>query len=118
MNQNIPFVSGNDIDRIVKRDFPENQFEVVMEILKNYTSETENGRFRVYASILKLSGGNMELVEKYVHESNKDFRTVISLSEYPSYSAHLFEMDLYEEREEELMKNDWIQYKTWLEKNE
>ena len=116
MEQKVPIINSDDIERIIKRDFPQFQFSEVMNILMKYVSQSEEGRFRVYASILKLSGGDIRLVKEYIEKANADFRDVISLSEYPNYSRYALESDLSEEKEEELIKDDWIQYKTWLEK--
>lgn len=116
MEQKIPSISDSDIKRIIKRDFLQLKFSEIEDILKRYKSESERGKNRVYASILKLSGGNIELVKKYVDEANADYRDLIALSEYPNYSEYVFEDKLPMEKKKQLINNDWDQYEAWLNK--
>jgi predicted RNA-binding protein len=113
MEQRIPNISDSDIERIIKRDFPRFEIIKIAEILKMYKSESIKGRNRIYASILKLSNGNIEMIKKYVEKANTDYRDVIALSEYPNYSEHAFE-DLSVKRKEQLIMEDWTQYEAWL----
>jgi hypothetical protein len=116
MEQKIPKISDNDIKRIANRDFSQLDFSIIESLLKVYKSESNKGKNRVYASILKLSGGNIELIKKYVDKANNDYRDVIALSEYPNYSQHVFEDDLSDEKKKQLIKDDWTQYEAWLNK--
>ncbi|HEV8284838.1 MAG TPA: hypothetical protein VGQ09_11050 [Chitinophagaceae bacterium] len=116
MEQKIPNISDHDIKRIIKRDFPQFEFSEIESILKMYKSESEKGRNRIYASILKLSNCNIDLMKKYVENANKDYRDIIALSEYPNYSEYAFDDNLTEEKEKQLITDDWIQYITWLNK--
>jgi len=116
MEQKIPKISDSDIKRIIKRDFPQSEFAEVESILQMYKSESKGGRNRVFASILKLSDGNIELIKKFVEKANYDFRDVISLSEYPNYTEHAFDDDLPEQKKKQLISDDWNQYSYWLSK--
>lgn len=116
MEQKIPNISDSDIKRIVRRDFPKLKFTEIEDILKMYKSESERGRNRVYASILKLSDSNIELVKEYVERANVDYRDVIALSEYPNYSEYAFEDDLPVKKKKQLINDDWTQYEAWLNK--
>jgi hypothetical protein len=115
MEQKIPDIDFSVITRIVERDFPLVVFSEVEAILRNYKSESEGGRNRVYASILKLSEGNLELLTKYVEKANNDYRDVIALSEYPNYSGYAFR-DLPQSEKLGLIDLDWKQYQEWLNK--
>ena len=114
MDQKIPTISDEDIKRIVSRDFPQIEFDKVMAVLSIYESESNNGMNRVYASILKLSNGNYELLKKYAEKAKSDYRDVISLSEYPNYSAQAFNDNLPDKMKKELIHRDWVQYEAWL----
>jgi hypothetical protein len=85
-------------------------------VLRMYKYESEKGKNRVYASILKLSGGNIEQVKRFVEKANVDYRDVISLSEYPSYSEYAFRDNLSAEKKSQLIIADWTQYESWLNK--
>ena len=115
MEQFIPNIKDADIQRIVEREFPQSKFVDIETILKMYVSETEKGKNRVYASVLKLSEGNIDLLKKYTDKAIIDYRDVISLAEYPDYSKSAFE-DLLENEEEQLINDDWAQYQDWLNK--
>jgi len=117
MEQKIPNVSDSDIERIIKRDFPQFEFSVIESILKMYVSTSKKGRNRIYAAILKLSDGNVELMKKHAEKAIDDFRDIIALSEYPNYSGYGFDDDnLSEEKKEQLINDDWMQYEAWLKK--
>ena len=116
MEQRIPDISDGDVKRISKRDFPQLELPAIESILKEYKSESKKGRNRIYAAVLKLSNGNIELMKKYIEKANKDFRDVIALSEYPNYSKYAFDNSLNEEKKKQLINEDWIQYETWLNK--
>lgn len=116
MEQRIPKISYSDIKRIIKRDFPQSEFTEIESALQMYKSKSEGGRNRVFASILKLSDGNLELVKKFAEKANYDFRDVVSLSEYPNYTEHAFDEDLPEQKKKQLINDDWRQYWYWLNK--
>jgi hypothetical protein len=116
MEQRIPNVTDSDIKRIIKRDFPQFEITEIENILKMYRAESEKGRNRVYASILKLSNGNIDLMEEYIEKANRDYRDVIALSEYPNYSEYAFDDNLSEKKEKQLINDDWVQYEDWLKK--
>jgi hypothetical protein len=84
MEQKIPKISNSDIKRIIEKDFPQFEFSEIESILQMYKSKSEEGRNRIYASILKLSDGNLKLIKKFVEKANYNFRDVISFSEYPN----------------------------------
>lgn len=114
MKQKIPNISDNDIKRIIKRDFPQTQSFEVENILNRYKSESQVGKNRVSASILKLANGNIELVKKYTNQANSDYRDVIALSEYPNFSKHIFESELSSKKKKQLIHDDWMQFETFL----
>ena len=116
MQQKIPTVSDADIKRIVRRDFSEVEFAEIENILGVYKSESNKGKNRIYASILKLSEGKIDLLKMYVDKANDDYRDIIALSEYPRYSEHAFEDDLPEKLKKHLIDDDWIQYQTWFKR--
>ena len=116
MEQKVPNISDADIRRITKREFPQLEFTEVEDVLKMYEYESGKRKNRVYASILKLSGGDIELLKKWVEKANVDFRDIISLSEYPNYTQYAFEDNLSVEKKRQLIIADWTQYEVWLKK--
>lgn len=110
----IPKVKQSDIIRIIIRDFSIDNLENVFEILKGYDSKNENGKNRVYAAILKLSDGNLNTLRENVDKANKDYRDVISLSEYPNYWKCAFDVSITSKEEKKLISDDWKQYQDWF----
>jgi len=49
-------------------------------------------------------------------DANFDYRDIITLSEYPSYSKYAFETQLSAERKIQLINAEWKQYENWLKK--
>lgn len=116
MNQKTPNISDTDIKRLIRREFPNKLISKIEAILKQYVSGNQKGRNRVYASILKLSNGNIDDLAKNVEQANNDFRDIISRVEYPNYSKYVFEKNLTDEQEKQLIQKDWEQFKSWFDK--
>jgi hypothetical protein len=71
LKQPVPSVTQDDVERIVRRDFPEVQFSVVLSILSEYASARE--RHRVQLAAVKLAKGNLEELRS-LELANQDFR--------------------------------------------
>lgn len=94
-HQPIPKVTRQHVERVVRRDYPSEQFEHVMAILSEYPKKSWPPDFeRVQLDVLKLANGNIDSIRKYF---NEDYRDIISAAEYPSGN--------YE--------RDWQQYLAW-----
>jgi hypothetical protein len=71
----------------VKKDFPSEDHEEVLEVLAFYGTEFyEREIERVLLAILNLSEGNKEAVWELVDRAKKDYRDVLLWSEYPEES--------------------------------
>jgi len=116
MKQKTANVTDSDIERIILRDFARSDLKTVKIILSNYKTEGAKERNRVYASALKLSAGDIDLLEKYVHRANVDYRDLIALSEYPNYTERMLDDDFSGKRKAKLIDDDWRQYQEWLMK--
>jgi hypothetical protein len=58
--QETPKVSRNDVEQVVRRDFPAEQFESVMSLLEQIKKNPEEARINFQFNILKLSFGKIE----------------------------------------------------------
>ncbi|WNM18064.1 hypothetical protein [Flavobacterium capsici] len=114
VEQPIPKITDTILERIIERDFRENSTEVKIK-LKQIKSDTESGKKRISAAILKLANGNLKDVEKYIEVSNVDFRDVISQAEYPRCSKLGFEV-MEKPGIEKVYAEDWKEYTEWLNK--
>jgi hypothetical protein len=115
MTDRIPKVNLNDVLRIIERDFPNCDSKTIMDILREYPKEES---YRVYSAALKLSGGNVEKLRKWIDVAKVDFRDVISPAEYPRFHELGFVgVDKLSRKEvAKLKKDDWKQYQDWLKR--
>jgi hypothetical protein len=81
----IPDVAQEDVERIVRRDFPAEQFPEIIAVLGEFDSPWERTRIRVRIAVLKLADGNVKALRKNVALANRDHRDVLVLAEYPGY---------------------------------
>ncbi len=86
--QPIPNVTSNDVERIVRRDYSEGQFDSVMSVLKTYEEGVSGRRERprVQLAALKLANGDVEALRTHINTAVQDFRDVLGPAEYPEYS--------------------------------
>lgn len=118
MEQPIPKVTDKDVERIAVRDFGNDHLLQVLEILQEYGKQEWNrpGSPRVRLAILKLANGNLEQLRKCTKTAIEDFRDVISLAEYPLYSAEIGFNRVAAEVKRAVIDDDWKQYCEWLER--
>lgn len=112
--QPVPKITESILEKIIERDFKGNSTEVKTK-LEKVKSETESGKKRISAAILKLANGNLKAVENFIEVANIDLRDIISQAEYPRCSKLGFEaMENPEIRKVYL--EDWEEYTEWLNK--
>jgi hypothetical protein len=114
--QPIPDVTPNDVERIVRRDFPNEQFTDVMALLDECgTKKGQRGGPRVQLAALKLAQGGVEKLRPLVESAMRDYRDVLVWAEYPNYHKIGFrvrELPIKEQRR--VIDSDWKQYEGWL----
>lgn len=115
----IPGVSQADVERIVRRDFPAEQFEEVRAALEELDHRLDGSRVQLAA--LKLADGNLESLRKQIAVANRDPRDVFVAAEYPGYwkAAAKFGMQLKKlskKQRQQIVDADWTQYSDWLRK--
>ncbi len=112
-----PDVTFNDVERIIRRDFPIEQFDTVMAVLKQYGTEKWHRECaRVQLAVLKLSNGDLHKRHIAIDVAMKDYRDVIVPAEYPEYSRGLHTRELPVKVQEGIIRGDWEQYESWLRK--
>jgi hypothetical protein len=116
MTQPTPSVTEADVERIVRRDFPPEQFQTVMSILDEYGHEKwMREKPRVQLAVLKLASGNLQTLRREMETAKCDYRDVLSPAEYPLYSKKWSRMkSLSEEEKQQIIDSDWQQYDRWL----
>ncbi|MGA3145713.1 MAG: hypothetical protein ABSF10_22165 [Verrucomicrobiota bacterium] len=61
-----PKVTRDDVEQMVRRDFPAEQFEKVMSILDEIKKNSDDARASFQLNILKLSHGKIELLHRNI----------------------------------------------------
>ncbi len=110
MMQPTPRVSRDDVERIIRRDFPADQFANVSAVLDEYGPE----RWRVHLAVLKLSCGKMDLLRKYIETAKSDYRDVLVYAEYPEYHEKVASSETPTDERNQIIERDWKQYEAWL----
>lgn len=118
MKQPTPKVTAADVERIVSRDFPADEFSVVMTILREYgTASSHREPNRVQLAALKLSNGNSQKLRACIERAKADYRDVLSPAEYPGFSKVGWSRPkLPDEEQSRIFESDWRQYDDWLNK--
>ena len=113
----VPQVTTDDVERVIRRDFPEELIQHVQGALDEYDTRFPE-RPRVQLAVLKLSAGSAEKVRENVALANSDYRDVLAPAEYPGFWKLGFTGTalLTEPERKELVDSDWRQYEIWLNK--
>ena len=112
----IPHVKREDVLRVVERDFPNMHAKEIINLLDKYKVESLDSQARIQLAILKLSDGNIEKLKKYIELALVDYRDVILPAECPEFCGFGFAGigKVSDGEKEQIKKNDWEQYKKWL----
>ncbi|MBN2591982.1 MAG: hypothetical protein JXA81_00640 [Sedimentisphaerales bacterium] len=118
MEQPVPKVTDKDVERIALRDFGMDKLSEAMDILEKYGKQewTRPGSPRVRLAVLKLANGELEELSRYTKIAIQDFRDVISMAEYPIYSAEVGFERVAQNIQKAAIEADWEQYQDWLKK--
>jgi hypothetical protein len=114
--QPVPTVTGADVERVVRRDFPEDRTVEVLAMLDEYgTEEWQREPFRVRLAVLKLAAGDIRRLRYEIEGAKHDYRDVLGPAEYPGYTRRMFRIDkLTEDEQQRIIDADWRQYQEWL----
>jgi hypothetical protein len=113
----IPNVTSVDVERIIRRDYSETEFDSVMVVLQGYEQSASRRRERPRAQLaaLKLANGHLEALGTYVNTAIQDFRDVLGPAEYPEYTKKgAFRGQLPDAEAQRIIDSDWKQYEDWL----
>jgi hypothetical protein len=117
----LPNSAPEDIDRIVRRDFPTEQVSEVSAALEKFQDHWENTRVRVRLAALKLADGNLEALRKQIGFAKRDYRDVLVLAEHPEYwkatsGVRNPPRTLSKKQRQQIVDADWQQYVNWVRK--
>ena len=116
--QPVPHITAADIERVVRRDFPQAQVDDVLAILAEYGTEIwHKERERVRLAALKLASGNLGKLRSTIDRAKLDYRDVLAPAEYPKFMREGLRFRRLRSRDRErIYIDDWQQYERWLKK--
>ena len=114
--QPAPSVTGADVERIVRRDFPAERVAETLAMLNEYGTESWHREpERVRLAALKLAAGNMEQLRYQIEGAKCDYRDVLAPAEYPGYCTRVDpRREISAEERQKVIDADWKQYRDWL----
>ena len=110
--QPVAKISDARLERLIQREFG-NQADLVSRKLNQVVSETNAGKNRISAAIVKLSDKDINAIDHLIEQSKIDFRDLISQAEYPKCSELDF-TDMDEQNMKIIYLDDWTEYLKWL----
>jgi hypothetical protein len=114
-SQPIPRIKLEGVERVVRRDYSETQFDSVMAVLSGY--ESKRDRSRVLLATLKLANGNLNALRKHIGTALQDFRDVLTPAEYPEYWRRRSSgLEMAGKERDRIIDSAWEQYEVWLKR--
>lgn len=107
-------ISSEQIDKLIYREFNDSHDEVRMK-LNQIHSDTQNGKNRISAAVLKLAQGDLGKIDSLVEAAINDFRDIVSKAEYPRNSKHGFD-DIDKKIIKREYLADWKDYSSWIKR--
>ena len=116
--QPVPVVTFNDVERVARREFSDDQLAIVITLLKECgRAGPQRESPRVQLAVLKLANGSLESLRAQVEIAIGDYRDVLGPAEYPAYRKVGFRIrELPVDERLQIIDSDWRQYEQWLRK--
>jgi hypothetical protein len=112
VRQPTPSVIEDDVERIVRRDYPAS---VVGEILELIATVRVQEKPRVVLACLKIASGNLDRLRADLSQASGYYRELLSEAEYPLATTRGSRIEFLPELEvRAIYERDWRQYSDWL----
>lgn len=111
-DQPVPTVTLADVERVVRRDFPEARRAEALAILDDQDPRDPLGP-RVHLAVLKLAAGDLAKLKEFMDIAQRDFRDVLAWAEYPEYFREVHDTHGHPDIDG-IIERDWRQYDDWL----
>lgn len=109
--QPTPEVDESDVQRVIRRDFPEPQHAEVTELINSV------GDLRTKLGVLKLANQNPENIPALVEAAKLDYRDILANAEYPRCMREANTLQHDTATNAEIYAEDWAQYRDWLHRD-
>jgi hypothetical protein len=108
VTQPTPQVTADDVERVVRRDFPADDYAAIMGLL------VACGTARVQLAVLKLASGDAQKLQRCIAVAKLDYRDVLRPAEYPTHGTVAWGTTLSDADRGRMYESDWRQYEEWL----
>ncbi len=110
--QPTPSVSERDVERIVRRDYPTNVVDDILELIATVEVREKS---RVVLACLKIAGDNIDRLRNELASASGYYREILSEAEYPLATKRWSRIEsLSEDEVRAIYDKDWRQYSEWL----
>src|SRR5262245_44295789 len=112
MPQDAPDATEEDVERIVRRDYPANLHDTIRDLIQKVDCWEKT---RVIVACLKNGGGDFKKLEGELANASGWWREILGEAEYPNYTKVMFRIDrLPPEEKERIVEKDKAQYLAWF----
>ena len=112
MGQYTPDVTDEDVERIVRRDYPQDVHDFIFEMIRGIEVIE---KARVVLACLKVGQGDVKKAEGELANASGWWREIILAAEYPNYAKIMFRVErLPREEVDRVIEKDKTQYLAWL----
>ncbi len=112
MDQFIPQVTQEDIERVLQRDFSAEHWREIREMIQKVRVREKD---RVMLACMKVAAGDVQKLKRNLNEAAGYYREIVGEAEYPFYVKKIFRIDKLNEKEKaDIVEKDKKQYLDWL----
>jgi len=105
-------VSDDDVERILRRDYPEADLTELRALIRHINVREKP---RVVAACLKNAGGSSQRLHKELEDAPGYYREILSEAEYPTATKRWSSIDkLSDSERQRIYDKDWEQYQEWF----
>jgi hypothetical protein len=112
VDQFIPQVTQEDIERVLQRDFSAEHWREIREMIQKVRVREKD---RVMLACMKVAAGDVQKLKRNLNEAAGYYREIVGEAEYPFYVKKIFRIDKLNEKEKaDIVEKDKKQYLDWL----
>jgi hypothetical protein len=112
VDQFIPQVTQEDVERVLQRDFSAEHWREIREMIQKVRVREKD---RVMLACMKVAAGDVQKLKRNLNEAAGYYREIVGEAEYPFYVKKIFRIDKLNEKEKaDIVEKDKKQYLDWL----
>lgn len=114
MDQFVPDVREEDVERILRRDFPADAWE---DLRRRIDQVDHRERNRIVVACMKNAAGDVKRLIGGLDDAAGWYREILGEAEYPHWMKKMFRIEKLSEAEKaQLIEKDKAQYLSWFDR--